>query len=420
MERNVSVTIPVSVDGNFAARAIRRLPVIAILAVAAISPALDAAAASDSRRLHESLLTLDSHLDTPMWFAVSGWNILEAHDVARDGSQLDLPRMKQGGLDGGFWATYIPQGPLTPAGRAAARDAALLRLQEIRELVAAHPRDFELAFTAADARRIAAAGRRVVFLSMENGYPFGEDVTLLQTFHRLGVRVAGIAHFLNNDLGDSSTDPAGPRWHGLSPLGKAWVKEANRLGVLIDASHSSDEVFDQLLEWSDAPIVLTHSGARAVFDHPRNLDDERLRRLAAKGGVIQVSAYGDYMIAHAPDPARDAARRQLMGARGTTLAQRQVAQRGLAELERRSPVPRADLDGYIRHLRHAIEVAGVDHVGIGIDFDGGGGVAGLEDARDYPKITAALLAAGLTRDDLAKIWGGNVLRALAAAQARAR
>ncbi|MET0292083.1 MAG: dipeptidase [Steroidobacteraceae bacterium] len=385
-----------------------------------VSAALSAAEVpASARRVHESLLTLDTHLDTPAWLSVSGWSILDAHDVKRDGSQIDVPRMKQGGLDGGFWAVYIPQGPLTAEGRANARDAALVRLQEIRELAAAHPRDFTLAFTAADAPRIAATGKRIVYLSMENGYPFGEDVTLLRTFYRLGVRIAGVAHFLNNDLGDSSTDPAGAKWRGLSPLGKQWVAEANRLGVLIDASHSSDDVFDQLLELSRAPIVLTHSGARAVFDHPRNVDDARLRRLAAKGGVIQISAYSDYMIPRSADAARTAERSKLLRARGNTLPEREAAQKALGELEQRSPAPRADFEAFIAHLRHAIEVAGIDHVGIGIDFDGGGGVTGLDDARDYPKISAALLAAGYSREDLEKVWSGNVLRVLAAAQSAA-
>jgi len=390
--------------------------VLLLLAAAVVTTAPAGEVSATVRRQHESLLTLDTHLDTPMLFGVAGWDITRAHDVAKDGSQIDLPRMKQGGLDGGFWATYIPQGPLTPQGRAAARDAALVRVQEIREMVAAHPRDFELAFTPEDAPRIVAAGRRVVYLSMENGYPFGEDVSLLDTFYELGVRVAGIAHFQNNDLGDSSTDPKGPRWHGLSPLGKQWVAEANRLGVLIDASHSSDDVFDQLLDLSRAPIILTHSGTRAVHDHPRNLDDERLRRLAAKGGVIQISAYSDYMIDRTPNAEREAAISQVRRTAGRTLADREAAQAKIAAIERQWPAPRADFDAFMKHLTHAIEVAGIDHVGIGIDFDGGGGVTGFEDARAYPRITAALLAAGHSREDLAKIWGGNALRVLGEAQ----
>jgi membrane dipeptidase len=399
-------------------RVVRAATLLAAWLVAAAAPCAPATAA-DARRTHESLLTLDTHLDTPAWFGVAGWDITHAHRVDRDGSPIDLPRMKKGGLDGGFWVTYIPQGPLTAAGRAAARDAALRRLLETREVVARHPRELELAFTAEDARRIAAAKRRIVFLSMENGYPFGEDLSLLATFHGLGVRMAGIAHFQNNDLGDSSTDPRGARWRGLSPLGRAWVAEANRLGILIDASHASDEVLDQLLEISRAPVILSHSGARAVFDHPRNVDDARLRRLASKGGVIQISAYSDYMIAKTALPERDAALAQLRRGRGPSLAEREATQRQIADLDRRLPAARADFAAYMRHLLHALQVAGVDHVGIGIDFDGGGGVTGLEDARDYPKITAALLAAGYGREDLARIWGGNALRVLEAAQAAA-
>lgn len=394
----------------------------ALLLAGAIGASLASVRAAEperaARHIHESLLTLDTHLDTPALFEIEGWKITDRHSVTTDGSQIDLPRMKVGGLDGGFWATYIPQGPLTPEGRAAARDAALARLMRIREMVAANPREFALALTADDARRIAGEGRRIVFLSMENGYPFGEDPTLLTTFHRLGVRVAGLAHFRNNDLADSSTDPDGARWHGLSPRGRAWVADANRLGVLIDASHSSDDVLDQLLEISRTPVILTHSGTRAVFDHPRNVDDERLRRLAAKDGVIQISAYSDYMIPRTPNAQRDAAVASLRG-RSTTLAEQRTRQAKLLEVEKRYPAPRADFAAFMQHLLHALSVAGVDHVGIGIDFDGGGGVAGLDDAADYPKISEALLRAGYTRDDLAKIWGGNALRVLAAAQAAA-
>ena len=393
----------------------KRNAVAAVIALAFAGSTSAAEPPRDWRRLHESLITLDTHLDTPAWLEVDGWNVADRHGVSADGSQIDLPRMKAGGLDGGFWAVYIPQGPLTPEGRAAARDAALVRLTRIREMVAANPRDFAIALTAEDAPRIAAEGKRIVYLSMENGYPFGEDVTLLRTFHQLGVRIAGLAHFRNNDLADSSTDPDGARWKGLSPLGRTWVAEANRLGVLIDASHSSDAVLDQLLEISRAPIILTHSGARAVFDHPRNVDDERLRKLAAKGGVIQLSAYSDYMIPRSTNAERDAAIAPLRG-RATTLAEQRTKQAKLVEVEKTYPAPRANFDGFVQHLLHALRVAGVDHVGIGIDFDGGGGVTGLEDATDYPKISEALLRAGYTRGDLEKIWSGNALRVLAAAQ----
>jgi membrane dipeptidase len=372
-------------------------------------------AASD-RSVHESMLTLDSHLDTPALFGVEGWRIDDGHSVRVDGSQVDLPRAVRGGLDGGFWVTYIPQGPLTPEGRAAARDAALRRLIEIREMVASHRDKFEIALNAEDAPRIAASGRRIVYLSMENGYPFGEDLSLLATFYHLGVRIAGPVHFLNNDLGTSATDSRPSPWNGLSPLGEKWVAEANRLGILIDASHSSDAVLDRLLDLSRAPIILTHSGAKAVFDHPRNVDDARLRRIALSGGVIQVSAYSDYMVSNERNPAREAAVAALRGAGARSLLAREAQQRQLQSIEKQYPTARATLDDYMQHLLHIIKVAGVDHTGIGLDLDGGGGVTGLDDASDYPKITQRLLAAGYSRADLQKIWSGNALRVLREAQ----
>jgi membrane dipeptidase len=398
-----------------------------LLCLLSLSASLSMAAApadpvdARARALHESLLTLDTHLDVPMLFGVQGWDMEHEHSVRKDGSQLDYPRMVKGGLDGGFFATYIPQGPLTDEGRAGARDAALLRLQEIHQMVAANPRHFQLAMTPDDARRIVATKRRAVFLSMENGYPVGQDLSLLSTFHRLGVRIAGPVHFLNNDLGDSATDPAGPRWQGLSPLGRDYVKAANRLGILLDASHASDDVLDQMLELSAAPIILTHSGTRAVFDHPRNVDDVRLRRLAATGGVIQVSAYSDYLVANPHVAARDAAisavRREFQGLRTTEALAAQSS--ALAAIDAKYPIPRATFEDFIAHLLHAVKIAGIDHVGIGIDFDGGGGVTGLDDATDYPRITARLLREGYSRDDLAKLWGGNALRVLGQAQAAA-
>jgi membrane dipeptidase len=389
-------------------------------AVLVIFVASLAGCATSPVRLHESLLTLDSHLDVPMLFAVQGWDIAERHDAQRDGSQVDLPRMIDGGLDGGFWAIYIPQGPLTTAGRAAARDSGLRRMAEIHAMVEGHPDQFAIALTAEDAPRIAAAGKRVVFLSMENGYPLGEDPSQLRVFHAGGVRMAGPVHFLNNDLGTSATDTRPAPYPGLTPLGRSWVEEANRLGVVIDASHASDAVLDELLELSRSPIVLSHSGARAVFDHPRNVDDEHLRRIAARGGVIQVPAYSDYLVANPRNAERQAAITATRSAGARTLADREAMQRQLAAIDQRFPVSRGTFEDFMQHLLHVIRVAGVDHAGIGIDFDGGGGVQGFEDASDYPKITARLLAEGYSRQDLQKIWSGNLLRAVRETQALGR
>ena len=374
------------------------------------------------RALHEQMLTLDTHLDTPANLAVVGWDILGRHEIAKDGSQVDLPRLTQGGLDGGFWAIYTAQGPRTVAGDHAARDFALGRALAIREMVAAHPDRFELALRADDAARIAASHKRIVFLSMENGYPVEADLSLLETFYKLGVRLAGIVHFANNDLADSSTDPKGAEWHGLSKQGRAFVAEANRLGIVLDASHASDDVLDQFIALSKTPVLLSHSGLKAVFAHPRNIDDERLRKLAASGGVIQINFMSDYLISTPKIPEREAALTALFAeARkpAMTLAQREDLFARKHEIDRRWPVPRATFEDAFAHLLHAIQVAGIDHVGIGADFDGGGGVLGFEDARDYPKITARLLAVGYSKDDIQKVWSGNVLRVLRAAEAYA-
>jgi len=390
---------------------------IAALAFATTSQAAETDASA--RKIHESLLTLDTHLDTPANFGRPGWDILDRHDAIKDGSQIDYPRMVEGGLDGGFFAIFTSQGPRTPEATRAARDAALIRGVEIREMVAKHGDKFALALKADDAAPIAASGKRVVFMSIENSYPIDGDVTLLSSFYALGVRISGLAHFKNNDMADSSTDK--PEWHGLSPLGKQFVVEANRLGVVLDGSHSSDEVLDQLIALSKTPVILTHSGAKAVFNHPRNVDDARINALADSGGVIQVDAYSSYLIDTPKNPDREAAMAALMakvGARNKMTEEQRAA--FMAErnaIDAKWPVTKATFQDFMNHLNHALKVAGVDHVGIGIDFDGGGGVVGLNDASDYWKISKALLDEGYTKSDLEKIWSGNVLRLLRAAEA---
>jgi membrane dipeptidase len=390
------------------------------------APALAAPPAVDraTMQLHQRLLTLDTHLDTPASFARPGWDFGTRHRLDSDFSQVDLPRMKIGGLDGGFFVIYTPQGPRTPEGLIAARDAAWYRAVQIRETIARHPAGAELAFTAADAARINAAGRAIVYQSMENAYPLTTDISLLQSFHKLGLRMVGVAHFRNNDFGDSATDPKGPEWNGLSPLGRKLVSEANRLGIILDASHSSDAVLDQMLALSTAPIILSHSGAKAVYDHPRNVDDARLKALAAKGGVIQINAYGSYLGPEIPNPDRDAALKAL-GAKFGNPALLPPDRVAALVRERRAildryPGSERSFDQFLAHLFHALKLVGPDHVGIGADWDGGGGVIGMQDITGLPRITAALRKAGYSEADLKKIWGGNVLRVMAAVEAAAR
>ncbi len=393
--------------------------IVVTLGVLAAMPSHAASVSEAALALHRRMLVLDSHIDTARLLEQPGWNVLERHDTARDLSQLDWPRLREGGLDGAFWAIYTPQGSRDLEGRAAAVEHGLAQLMRLRDLVARHPQQFGLAVSSEDALRLAAEGRHAVFISMENAEPLASDPALLETYQRQGLRMLGLVHTRNNDLADSSTDA--PEWHGLSPVGRQLVRRANCLGVLVDASHASDEVFDQLLEMSPVPIVLSHSSSRAITDHPRNLDDERLLRLARKGGVVDVTLYSSYLSLQKDDPRRAAALQPLYAPLRRMAALQPDEYRALAaqigEVERRYPKAKASLDDFMKHLLHVLSVVGPDHVGIGLDWDGGGGVAGLEDVSGLPRITERLMRAGYSETQIAGIWGGNLLRALDRAQA---
>lgn len=382
---------------------------------------IGAAPGQSPRAVHDGVVVLDTHFDTPANLGRPGWSIMDRHAQVTDGDQVDYPRMVDGGVDGGFFAVYTAQGPRTEAGDRAARDFAIVRAGQIREMIAAHPQAFELATTAGDAVRIAAANKRFVFLSMENGYPFEADLTLMKTFRAIGVTMMGATHFRNNDLADSATDK--PEWNGLSPQGKRFVAEANRLGIVIDGSHSSDAATEQMAALSKAPVILSHSGMYGVYPHPRNVSDATARAIAAKGGVIQINAFSAYMIDQPKNPERDAALTALVKDFGRmdamTVAEKRALVARRKAVEARFPAPRATFDDFMKHMFYAIRLVGIDHVGVSGDFDGGGGVAGLDDVTAYPKITAALLKAGYGRADVEKVWGGNALRVLAAAQALA-
>ena len=389
---------------------------------ASLGAATEAEMEAHAAELQARLFTIDTHIDTPTAsLRRPGWDIGQRHDESTDFSQCDFPRMREGGLKAAFFAVYLGQTPngLTPEGRQAARDKALSIFVRVREAVAAHSSESALAFTSADGPAIAATGKRAIYLSMENGYSIGEDITLLRTYYRLGARIFGITHFSNNDLGDSATDPVGPHWHGLSPLGKQAVAECNRLGFIIDGSHASDEVLDQLLTLSKTPIILSHSGCKAVYNHPRNIDDALLRRLAAQGGVIQMNTLSSYLVDTPPNPELNKARAQLMakfGAGKMSEADEALAMMEMGRLRAKFHGQRGSIDVFLKHLFHAVEVAGADHVGIGSDMDGGGGLDGLEDVSTYGKITLAMVKRGYSDEDIAKIWGGNTMRILKAAE----
>lgn len=322
-----------------------------------------------------------------------------------------------------FWAICTEQGARDAAGNQQARDQGLLRMIEIQRMLAANPETFELATTADEAERIAAAGKRVVFISMENASPLASDPSLITLYYKLGLRMIGIGHFANNDFGDSSTNPAGLEWHELSPKGRELVAMANNLGILLNASHASDDVLDQLLELSTAPIVLSHSGAEGIYAHPRNVDDARIRELAKKGGLIQANAYGGYLIPMPKIAAREQALKALSEKYGSDSALDESQIKTLLaardEIDLKYPVARATFDDYMRHLLHLLEVVGPEHVGIGADWDGGGGVTGMEDVSALPRVTEDLLQAGYSEKEIRDVLGGNLLGLVRAVQAKA-
>jgi membrane dipeptidase len=384
----------------------------------------EAELAARAAAVHARVFTLDSHLDTPTYsLRRSGWNIAERHAWVGDFSQCDFPRMRAGGLDAAVFVVYVDPLPRTPAGRAASRDSALRTFLRIHTMAARHAADCELAFTADDGPRIAASGKRAIYLSIENGEAIGQDLSLLKTYFDLGARFFGVAHSANTELADSATAPKGPEWNGLSPLGREAVAECNRLGLVLDGSHASDAAVREMVALSATPILLTHSSCRALRDHPRNASDELLRAIAAKGGVIQMNSVSLFLVPSVPSPelaAAEAKRNQALA--GRTLSDEEDAEEFRARLRLKHELGRgrATRDDFLKHLFHAIDLVGVDHVGIGADMDGGGGVAGLEDVSQYPKITHALLARGLSEEAVAKIWGGNTLRVLRAAEAHAK
>lgn len=360
--------------------------------------------------LHSRMLVLDTHLDTPLHFERQGWNFADRHSLADDLSQLDIPRMKDGDLDGGFFAIYTDQGALDAKGYAAALAHARKRSDVIDRTIAANSQAIAPALTAADARRLNEQGKLIAFKSIENSYPLGEDLSLLGEFYNKGVRLAGPVHSKNNQFADSATDK--PRWNGLSPLGKKWVAEVNRLGIVIDASHSSDATFDQILALSKYPILLSHSSLRSAHDHPRNLDEGRLKALAAKGGAMCLSTIFLSEMNMTP------ARADLFGLyeRVGELPPAEQADltRRWRELDKKEQMWASDFEAYMTMVLRAIEVGGVDHICFGADWDGGGGLAGIADISALPKVTERLKAAGYSDADLEKMWSGNILRILAA------
>ena len=371
--------------------------------------------------LHYEILTLDSHADTPLRLLEPGFNLAERHDPYETGSKLDYPRMIEGGLDAVFFAAFVAQGIRDDEGHTRARDLALQMLDAVWASAEKNSDIVGIALNPEDAAALESEGKRAIFLSIENGYPIGGDLKNVELFFDRGVRYVTLVHSTNNDLADSATDSGGPEHGGISPLGASVVKEMNRLGIMVDVSHGSDETFYDAIELSKAPIIATHSNARMITDHPRNMSDDMLRLIAENGGVVQLTMLSDYLRDAPENKERDSAleslRASLKPSNQMTDNERRAAREQLSEIRAQYPDPLATVQNAVDHIDHIVSIAGIDHVGIGCDFDGGGGIDGVFDVSEVINITIELVRRGYSEQDIEKIWSGNLLRVFAKVQA---
>jgi membrane dipeptidase len=372
--------------------------------------------AARARKIHDRVLTVDTHCDTASRLPGGTWDIGVRHEPGeRASGKIDLPRMAEGGLDSEFFAVFVGQGERTEQGYARVKEWALKTLDAIRAMCAEYPSLVGLALTPDDAYRLEKEGRRAAFIGMENGYPVGKTLSNLEEYYKLGVRYVTLCHSRDNDICDSSTDRQDPEDRGLSDFGREVVAECNRMGMIIDVSHASDKSFYDVLKVSKAPIIASHSSCRALCASPRNLSDEMIRALAGNGGVIQICFLSSYVRTPKPNPEREKAFKELQAKYGARRdiqdeAVRKKAMEEYEGLNAKYPEEKATLQELVDHIEHVIKVVGIDYVGIGTDFDGGGGVEGCDDVSQMFRVTEELVRRGRTEKEIAKIWGGNIMR----------
>jgi membrane dipeptidase len=372
----------------------------------------------DPAQIHASALVIDSHADTPQRFVDEGWNFTDPLGPGH----LNLESARRGNLAAEFFAIW-PE-PTAWRGRFAHRTLALI--DGVLEQVRRHPSELALCTSPADILAARAAGKFAVLMGIEGGHAIENSLALLRTYHALGVRYMTLTWANSNDWADSSgdlDDPAVPHHNGLTGFGREVIAEMNRLGMMIDVSHASDKTFADVLAVTRAPIIASHSCARALSNSPRNLTDDQLRALAANGGLCMVNFYAAFIDENyrqawvAQKPALIAAHNALAAeyaAKGESIPYHVSNQ---LDRDFAARVARPPFESLIDHFDHILRVAGVDHVGIGSDFDGISALPeGIDSAADLPKITAALLDRGHSATDLHKILGGNLLRVFAEVQ----
>ncbi len=386
-----------------------------------------------ARAIHEKVLTVDTHVDINVRNFTDSINYTQ-----RLNTQVNLPKMEEGGLDVAWFIVYTGQDSLTPAAYEKASANAISKFEAIHRLCEEiAPDRIGLATTAAEAREIYRSGRKVAMIGVENAYPMGEDLSNFEKYHALGARYVSLAHNGHSQFSDSNTGEADSVWlhNGLSDLGKKAVNEMNRLGIMIDISHPSREAVMEMLALSKAPIIASHSSARTLCDHSRNLDDQQLLALRENGGVVQAVALDAYINAE-KNEARDAfmkgIRREVADSLGIEWFERSEfmnlteAQQesfianyrevsaladSIAETRADAP-PKVDVSDFVDHIDYMVGLIGIDHVGISSDFDGGGGIEGWSDASETFNVTLELVRRGYTEAEIEKLWGGNLLRVL--------
>ena len=372
-------------------------------------------------RIHEAAYTVDSHTDTPLRINRMGFDFGVRNDPRETRSKIDLPRMKEGGMDGIWFAVFVGQGERSPEGNEKAMNRALEITEGIYKTIDLYSDDLEVATTADDLARIAKKGKHAIYLGMENGYPIGNNPDLLNTYYDKGIRYVTLVHSRNNDICDSSTDTL--EHDGLSPLGEKVVNRMNDLGMLIDVSHASDKSFYDVIETSRAPIIASHSCARAMCDNPRNLSDEMLLKLKENGGVIQMCILSAYVKRPAPNPQRDSARAAVREKHGNYYELDEAAREAFVAdwyaIDKDFPREMATVSDAVDHIDHIVELVGIDHVGIGTDFDGGGALEDCFDVSQMGNITLELVRRGYSAGEIKKIWGGNLTRVFKEVEASA-
>jgi membrane dipeptidase len=368
--------------------------------------------AREACRIHSSILTVDTHCDTPLEFDTPGF------DLGKRNSEgcVDFPRMKEGGLDAEFFVVYTAQGPRNDSAYADINRYTVSMLNMIHENVGKHGLVAEIAYDANDAYRIRKNRKAAVYIGIENGYPIGLDIANVKKFYSLGARYITLCHTKNNDICDSSNDATGAEHNGLSEFGSQVVGEMNRLGMMIDVSHVSDKSFYDILALTKAPVIASHSSCRALCGNPRNLTDDMLLALKENGGVIQISILSSFLKTIDKDPEMLRRLAVLNDRYGDydTISAKSRKSRFIEEYRaiRSEYELHATVSDVVDHIDHVAQVIGIDYVGIGSDFDGGGGIDGCKDVSEMKNITIELLRRGYSKKDIEKIWSGNIMRVM--------